>query len=904
MSKRKAKPQDPHQAREAEKYENPIPSREYILEVLEQAKGPMTHEALCDELGLEDEDAIEALRRRLIAMSRDGQLLSNRKNGFGVLDKMNLVRARVQGHKDGFGFAVPVEGGKGNDLFLSYRQMRRVFDGDEVLVRETGRDNKGRKEGSIVEVVRSNTSQVVGRLFSENGIFFVRPDNQRISHDLMIAADATKGAEDGQFVVVEVLQQPGRKHVPTGCVMDVLGDHMAPGMEIDVAIRSHGIPNLWPSDVQAQARTLPAEVIEADKANRVDLRQQPFVTIDGEDARDFDDAVFCEPKASGGWRLYVAIADVSHYVQLGSALDREAQERGNSVYFPDYVVPMLPEALSNGLCSMNPHVDRLALVCEMTISEKGRVSGHTFYEGVIHSHARLTYTQVGAALDILAEGEQGLPSDHPVAPVQTHIVELQRLYKALRSARTMRGAIDFETVETRILFDEQRKISEIVPVVRNDAHKLIEECMLAANVSTARFLEKHKVPALFRVHEGPRAEKLENLRSFLGELGLSLPGEEEPKPENYQSLLQSIEGRSDANLIQTVMLRSLSQAMYQPDNKGHFGLAYTAYAHFTSPIRRYPDLLVHRAIRHVIRSEMDSNEVRRIEGAKAIPKASIYPYTVADMLALGEQSSMTERRADDATRDVTSWLKCEFLRDHVGDEFDGVVAGVAAFGLFIELQDLYVEGLVHVTNLPHDYYHFEAAQHRMVGERTRQVFRLGDQLRVKVASVNLDDRKVDLELMGFNAKPKSRNQNQKSSEGNNRPINTRDNARRLAGAPEDGQPKRKPKSKRKGKPKSKAAGGAAESSRASSNKSPGNKPSNGKGGAGKGQAGKNTSEQTKPRRRRKPRKKPEHKAVVEQQAPSSLKKPHAGGLLGRAKSAGRTVGSAMKKMANKLKGKK
>ncbi|WP_420821492.1 ribonuclease R [Pseudomaricurvus alkylphenolicus] len=790
LTKRKAVDSDPHQAREAQKYDNPIPSREYILEVLEQAPGPLTHEALCDVLGLADEDSVEALRRRLIAMSRDGQLLSNRKHGYGVLNKMDLIRARVQGHKDGFGFAIPAEGG--DDLYLSYKQMRRVFDGDEVLVRETGYDFKGRREGAIVEVIAHNTHQVVGRFFSESGIFFVRPDNPRLSHDVLIAPEDKGKAKRGQFVVVEVTHQPGRRNPPSGQILEVLGDHMAPGMEIDVAIRSHGIPHLWPSDVQADAGRLPAEVEENDKHNRVDLRKLPFVTIDGEDARDFDDAVYCETKKSGGWRLYVAIADVSHYVSLGSALDREAQVRGNSVYFPDYVVPMLPEALSNGLCSLNPKVDRLAMVCEMTVSASGRVSGYKFYEAVIHSHARLTYTQVGEALDICRSGEKRslgrkildvvgfkgkkspLPAEHPVAPVLPHILQLHNLYLTLRQARSQRGAIDFETVETRILFDENRKIEQIVPVVRNDAHKLIEECMLAANVSAARFLEKHELPGLYRVHEGPRAEKLENLREFLGELGLSLPGKGQPKPENYQSLLQSIEGRNDGHLIQTVMLRSLSQAMYQPDNKGHFGLAYTAYAHFTSPIRRYPDLLVHRAIRHIVRSPMASKLVKRVEGAPQLPKASIYPYDTGDMFTLGEQSSLTERRADDATRDVVSWLKCEYLQDHVGDVFEGVVSAVTSFGLFVELRDLYVEGLIHITNLPHDYYHFEAAQHRLIGERTRQVFRLGDELTVRVARVNLDDRKVDLDMVGF--KRSSRRKGKSGDEVSNSPRKAADPA--------------------------------------------------------------------------------------------------------------------------------
>ncbi len=768
MTKHKAEHADPHLDREAQNYENPIPSREYITEVLEQAAGPMTHEELCDELGLADEDSIEGLRRRLIAMARDGQLLNNRKRGYGVIDKMDLVRGRVQGHKDGFGFLIPADGS--DDLYLSFREMRRIITGDEVLARETGKDFKGRREGSIVEVLAQNTHQIVGRYEREGGIHFVRPDNARISHEVMIAAEDVGDAKSGQFVSVEIIRQPGRRSPPQGRVLEVLGDHMAPGMEIDVAIRSHGVPHMWPGDVTAEGNALPAEVAEDDKSGRVDLRKMPFVTIDGEDARDFDDAVFCEAKKSGGWRLYVAIADVSHYVGIGSALDREAQVRGNSVYFPVHLVPMLPESLSNGLCSLNPDVDRLCMVCEMTIAQSGKVSGYKFFEGIIHSHARLTYTQVGQAL---AEGEikpsgvkkllnkmlpksmQSKQAEGPMrqqlSAVLPHLEELHSLYKALRIARTERGAIDFDTVETRILFDENRKISAIVPTVRNDAHKLIEECMLAANVCAAKFLEKHELPGLYRVHEGPKAEKLENLRSFLGELGMGLPGGDKPTPGDYQALLQAIEGQPDFHLIQTVMLRSLSQAKYQPDNGGHFGLGYNAYAHFTSPIRRYPDLLVHRALRHVVRSEIQTRSVKRVKGVEPLDKNKIYPYAVGDMVKMGEQASVTERRADDATRDVTSWLKCEFLQDHVGDEFPGVVSAVTSFGLFVELKDLYVEGLVHITNLPKDYYRFDPAQHRLIGERTSQMFRLGDELVVRVAQVNLDDRKVDFDLVEVKA---------------------------------------------------------------------------------------------------------------------------------------------------------
>ncbi len=775
---------DPHAEREAAKYDNPIPSREYILEVLAAAPGPLTHEALCETLGLQDPEPVEALRRRLIAMSRDGQLISNRRQGYMPVDQQDLIRGRIQGHRDGFGFLIPAEGGE--DIYLSNRQMRKVFDGDEAVVRLTQEDHRGRREGAIVEVLAHHTHQLVGRFVTDHDIQFVRPDNARLGHDVLIPPQEHRGAKSGQFVVVEITQQPQRNTWPVGRVLEVLGDHMAPGMEIDVAIRSHAIPHLWPAQVRAEAAQLPAEVVAKDKGKRVDLRDLPLLTIDGEDARDFDDAVYCERKKGGGWRLFVAIADVSHYVQVGSALDGEAQVRGNSVYFPDHVIPMLPEALSNGLCSLNPQVDRLCMVCEMTVSAAGRVSGYQFYEGLMHSHARLTYTQVGQVIAERDKSRSGIRQQfHSLLP---HLDELHNLYQVLREARDVRGAIDFETTETRIVFDQARKIDRIVPVQRNDAHKLIEECMLCANVCAARFLEKHALLGLYRVHEGPGSEKLENLREFLGELGLGLGGGAKPRPRDYQLLLQSISERPDAHLIQTVMLRSLSQAVYQPENKGHFGLGYSAYTHFTSPIRRYPDLLTHRAIRHIIRSRKTSYHVARVAGAKPLAKKVIFPYGPEQILAFGEQSSMTERRADDATRDVVSWLKCEYLQDHVGEVFDGVVSGVTGFGLFVELKDLYVEGLVHITNLPHDYYHFEAAQHRLVGDRTRQVFRLGDQMVVQVVRVDLDERKVDLELV--QQKPRNK-------------VKVSARARQLAREYEEGEKQGKSKGKSdKGKGKS------------------------------------------------------------------------------------------------------
>lgn len=732
---------DPQAAEEAKKYDNPIPSRQLIMQLLEERGTPATLSALCRVLEIDNDDGREALRRRLRAMERDGQLLSTRKGAYGLLSKMDLVKGRVIGHRDGYGFVAPDDGS--DDLYVSGTEMRQLMDGDIVVVREAGVDRRGRREAALVEILERKNQQLVGRFYQKGNTQFVTPENKRIDKDIQVEPGPIQPTQ-GQYVIVEITQQPTRRLLPQCIIKEVLGDHMAPGMEVDVATRVHELPHEWPEAVTDDVAGYTTEVEEADKANRVDLRSLPFVTIDGEDAKDFDDAVFCTPKKGGGWRLYVAIADVSHYVKKDSALDKEALNRGNSVYFPGYVIPMLPEILSNGLCSLNPHVDRLAMVCEMTISAKGRLSGYTFYEGMIHSHARLTYTQVGKLLDRSAE--QSASVDKTLNDVAPHLHNLYAMYLALREARETRGAIDFETTETQIIFGEGRKIERIVPVVRNDAHKVIEECMLCANVATARFLEKHTLPALYRIHEGPKTDKLLNLRQFLGELGLALPMADKLKPASFQKVMELIEGRPDAHLIQTMLLRSMSQAVYSPSNVGHFGLAYPAYTHFTSPIRRYPDLLVHRAIRAVIQSNYASASVKRVNLDSPVPISVSYPYEVGDMQVLGEHCSMTERRADEATRDATDWLKCEYMQAHLGQTFTGVVSAVTAFGLFVELDDIYIEGLVHITALPEDYYHFDVVHQVLVGERSGRRFRLGDTLEVQVVKVNLDDKKIDFEL--------------------------------------------------------------------------------------------------------------------------------------------------------------
>jgi ribonuclease R len=727
---RKRYPDDPCAVREAQRYERPIPSREYILAFLREAGVPRDTEQIARGLKVTDED-VEPLSRRLYAMERDGQVVRNRRGGYGLVDKMDLVRGRVTAHPDGYGFVIVDDGG--DDIYLSAREMKGLLHGDRALLRITGQDRRGRREGALVEVLERANHRVVGRYFAERGVGFLAPDNKRLHQDILIPADCAGSARHGQIAVVEITAQPDRYRQPVGRIVEVLGEHMAPGMEVDIAIRAYELPCVWPPAVIEEVETVRPEVTAADCRGRLDLRGLPLVTIDGEDARDFDDAVYCEPDGRG-WHLLVAIADVAHYVRPGTALDAEAIKRGNSVYFPDRVIPMLPEELSNGLCSLKPDVDRLCMVCELTFDARGRRKAYRFHNAVMRSRARLTYTEVAGLLT----GEIAAAGDRQI--LLPHLRNLQRLYELLRTERDRRGAIDFETTETRIVYGADRKIERIVPLVRNDAHKLIEECMIAANIAAGEFLIGHEMPALYRVHERPAPEKLEDIRAFLGGVGLSLGGGERPAAADYARLLTAIRDREDAHLVQSILLRSLRLAVYSPGNVGHFGLALDTYTHFTSPIRRYPDLLVHRAIRHLL--------------ARRKPKS--FTYDREKIATLGEQCSMTERRADEATRDAVAWLKCEYMQDKVGEVFAGVVSAVTGFGLFVELKEIYVEGLVHVTALPNDYYHFDPVHHRLRGERTGRVFRLTDTVKVRVARVDLDQRKVDFDLVDGGGRPARR----------------------------------------------------------------------------------------------------------------------------------------------------
>ncbi|MBA2652716.1 MAG: ribonuclease R, partial [Tatlockia sp.] len=632
------KTKDPFYKREQEKYAMPIPSRELIMLVLEEFGRPMSRPQLLSKLEVVNEAEQEALGFRLKAMLRDGQIMQDRRGRFCLLGRINLQRGRVQGHPDGFGFFIPDD--DSDDMVLSAKEMRTVMNGDLVLAYQAGVDRRGRPEGKIHEVIEHANMTVVGRFFTDHGVSFVIPDNKRLTQDISIPVELSANAKNGQMVLLELVAFPSKRNQAIGKVIHILGEHMAPGMEIEVAIHAHNIPSEWPDDVNAEVGKIPQCVTEEQIKGRRDLRNLPFVTIDGDDAKDFDDAVFCYEKPKGGYQLYVAIADVGHYVAVDSALDKEAARRGNSVYFPGEVVPMLPEALSNGICSLNPHVDRLCLVAELAINAEGKITRSQFYRAVFHSHARLTYSQV-------AQWLQDGKSDAAHMAIWPMLQSLHTLYNTLLVARKTRGAMDFETTETRIEFDENRKIQRIVPVIRNDAHRLIEECMLAANVATAGFLEKAKIPTLYRVHASPDEEKIAALRLFLGELGLQLGGGKKPHTKDYQKVLANLKDRPEKHLIETVMLRSLKQAQYIEENDGHFGLAYPAYTHFTSPIRRYPDLLIHRAIAHLI----DNQEADNFE------------YTKEDMNRLGKHSSMTERRADEATREVVSWLKCEYMQD-------------------------------------------------------------------------------------------------------------------------------------------------------------------------------------------------------------------------------------------------
>ena len=732
-----------------------IPSREEILGLLRTAAEPQDVDTLAAALNVKPNE-IDGLMRRLNAMERDGQIKPNRHGAYQLAHQPNFIEGRVSGHREGYGFLIPDDGNE--DVFLPEREMQKVLHGDRVQIRIVGTDRRGRPEGTIVEVVERANTHVIGRLLNENGVWVVAPEDKRIGQDILLSGSPGK-AKTGQVVSVELIEQPSRYTQPVGKIAEILGDIDDPGMEIEIAVRKYGVPHEFSEAAKKLAAKLPNEVREADLSGRVDLRDIPLVTIDGEDARDFDDAVYCEPVKIGrskAFRLIVAIADVSHYVKPNDALDADALERSTSVYFPRRVIPMLPEKLSNGLCSLNPDVDRLTLVCDAVITAKGEIKAYQFYPAVIHSAARLTYTEVAAIL-VNTKGIEAVKRQALVP----HLLNLYELFKALLNARQARGAIDFETTETYIVCNAAGKIEQILPRTRNDAHRLIEECMLAANVCAADLLARYEHPGVYRVHAGPSKEKLNQVRTFLKQMGLHLGGGDTPMASDYAELLPKIKARPDAVLLQTMLLRSMQQAVYSPDNIGHFGLAYEAYAHFTSPIRRYPDLLTHRAIKAVLQGKryepkgIDvgklnttlSPAARRMAAEDRAAGKKRNEGELAIWEALGIHCSANERRADEASRDVEAWLKCYFIRDKLGEEFSGMISGVAPFGIFVQLDTLFIEGLVHVTDLGADYFQYDEVRHELRGERTGIRYQLTDRVTVQVSRVDLDARKIDLRLV-------------------------------------------------------------------------------------------------------------------------------------------------------------
>ena len=722
---------DPYAHREAARYEKPIASRELILQTLLESDGPMSAAELESQLRIEDDEQKRAFGNRIRAMLRDGQMVENRNGDLAPALHLDLIAGTVIANPEGFGFLRPdVDTGIEDDIFLPPREMRKVLNGDRALIQIVGEDRRGRQEGKITRVLERGVSRLIGYLKIEDGISFVVPDDRRIQRNILIPAEQRMDATDGQLVVAELTQMPDDRRPPIGRIVAVLGDKLTASLAVQAAIHGHNIPHEFPPEVIEQAERIPVEVTAADIEGRVDLRQLPLVTIDGEDAKDFDDAVYCERNADGTYRLVVAIADVSHYVRPGTPLDDEAQNRATSVYFPGFVVPMLPEILSNGICSLKPKVDRLCFVCDMVIDKKGHAKESRFYTAVMHSHARLTYTQVWNSIGEGIADDDRAQALGVIGDLLPQVQMLHELYGILVDARAKRGAIEFESGEVRFVLDNTGEVLQAGMIQRNDAHKLIEECMIAANVEAAKFAEAAKIPAPYRVHERPPERKYSELVEFLHEFGLRLPPWQKVTPKDYRNLLIKIRDRADYALIESVLLRSQSLAVYATQNDGHFGLALQAYAHFTSPIRRYADLLLHRSIKHVLSdATVDS-----------------FKYSPSNMANLALQSSEKSRRAEEAEREVDDRYRAAWMEKHIGGRFSGVISGVTSFGLFVELDESKVNGLIHVTTLPRDYYHFDAIRKTMTGERSGREFRLGDRVDIIVMKASVEDRKIDFKL--------------------------------------------------------------------------------------------------------------------------------------------------------------
>ena len=701
-------------------YRHPIPKRGAILNFLREAGQPLKAEAVMLGFDLKGRRMRTLLADKLAKMVRAGQIIENRRGEFCLLEKLQLITGTVTGHQDGFGFLARDDGG--DDMYLSAREMRAIFHGDRVVARSVGLDRRGREEGQLVEVLKHGVREVAGQFIRERGIGVVIPDNPKIAHRILVAKGEAGAAKHGQIVVAKILDFPTHVEQATGKIVQVIGEPGNKGIATEIAIHAHGIPTDWPQAVRQQARAMGRDVAEDAKKNRVDLRDVNLVTIDGADARDFDDAVFCEPSGNG-YRVLVAIADVCHYVEYGSPLDKQAIRRATSVYFPDRVVPMLPEVLSNGLCSLKPKVDRLCVVCEMRVSAEGKVSRSKFYEAVMRSSARLIYGQVNDFLS--GKSQQQIPK-----ALHKDVRNLHDAFKLFAKNRRKRGAIELDIPQTRINVDADGAVTSISAVPRNDAHRLIEECMIAANVQAAKFLRKHRVAGLYRVHAKPDPDRFNELRLYLLELGLKVPHPDHVQPGQLNQLMQQVKDRPDSVAISMALLRSMSHAEYTPKNIGHFGLALDAYAHFTSPIRRYPDLLVHRAIRHILHGG----------------KAGNYAYDGGAMERLGGICSQHERRAEDATREVEAWLKCQYMADKIGEQFDGIITAVTNFGVFVQIPELQIDGLVHVTSLQNDYYRFEAGSQSLIGDHSGMQYRLGDRLAVVVSRVDLESKRIDFQL--------------------------------------------------------------------------------------------------------------------------------------------------------------
>jgi len=703
-------------------YQHAIPKRGRLVAVLRDAGRPLAFDALAQAVGVLGKPNQAKLLEKLKNMVRAGQIIQNRRGEFCLMERINLVTGKVLGHRDGFGFVSRDD--DGDDVYLSAREMRALFHGDKVAIRVIGKDRRGRPEGELVEVLERGISQIAGQFIRERGIGVVIPDNSKLAHRVLIAKGMAGSAKHGQIVVARILDYPTHVEQATGEIIEVIGSPGEKGIATDIAIQSHGIPDDWPQEVVEQAGSFGTEVPKSAIVGRTDLRDTNLVTIDGADARDFDDAVFCEPSGKG-FRVLVAIADVAHYVEQGSPLDQQAIRRGTSVYFPNRVVPMLPEALSNGLCSLNPKVDRLCLVCEMRVEKDGKVSRANFFEAVIRSAARLTYSEV-------SDFFTGEKRDHIPKPLHKNLEHLLEVYHAFATNRKKRGAVELDIPQTRIEVGEDGAVKSIKAVLRNDAHRLIEECMIAANVQAAKFIRKDRIAGLYRVHAKPNPDRFDDLRLYLVSLGLKVPHPDNVQPRDFSRMIEQVSDRPDAAAISMAMLRSMSHAEYTPKNIGHFGLALDAYAHFTSPIRRYPDLLVHRAIRHLVRGG----------------KAGDYGYKPAEMEKLGAVCSAHERRAEDATREVEAWLKCQYMEDKVGENYSGVITGVTNFGAFVQIPELQIDGLVHVTSLANDYYKFDPGSQSLIGERTGNRYRLGDSLDIVVANVDLETKRIDFHLAG------------------------------------------------------------------------------------------------------------------------------------------------------------